>query len=102
MRVSLTSKARRDLFAIWHHIADQSPSAADGVVRRIEQRYRRLSFFLYRGTARPDVLAGVRMLVLERWLVFYLVKPDSVLILRIVDASRDLSNVSIVSDEDEG
>lgn len=101
MSVRLAPQARRDLFAIWHHIADQSPSAADGAVRRIEQRYQRLSDFPYLGTARPDVLAGVRMLVIERWLVFYLVKPNSVLILRIVDGSRDLSNIPIVPDEDE-
>jgi toxin ParE1/3/4 len=101
MRVRLTRQARRDLFAIWNHIADQSSSTADALLRRLAQRYQQLSSFPYRGMPRPDLLPRVRMLVVERWLVFYLVKPDAVLILRIVDGARDLSSISIVPDEKE-
>ena len=40
------------------------------------------------------------MLVVERWLVFYLVRSDAVLVLRIIDGTRDLSAISIAPDQD--
>jgi len=71
MRVRLTRQARSDLLAISDHLTDQGRGNADIVLRRIAQQYDQLSLFPYRGVARPDLLAGVRMLVVERWLVFY-------------------------------
>lgn len=82
MRVRLTPQARTDLLTIFDHIADQSSKGtANTVLRRIAKGYQQLSLFPHRGTARPDLLAGVRILVVERWLVLYLVKNDAVLIL---------------------
>lgn len=101
MQVRLTPQARLDLFAIWHHIADQSQGAADAVVRRIAQRYQRLSSFPHRGVARPDLHSDARALVIERWIIFYRVRSDVVQVVRIVDGTRDLSNISIAPDEDE-
>lgn len=99
MRVRLTLQARRDLFAIWHHIADQSSVAADAVVRRIARRYLRLSAFPHRGVARPDLHSHARMLVVERWVVLYRVQSEEVLIVRIVDGARDLSRLSMPNDD---
>lgn len=100
MRVRLTQQARSDLLAISDHLTEQGGSSADAVLRRIAQRYKQLSLFPNRGTPRPDLLAGVRMLLVERWLVLYLVGRDAVLILRIVDGARNLSAISIAPDED--
>jgi len=93
MRVRLTQKARSDLIAISDHLTEQGSANADTVLRRIAGRYQQLSVFPNRGAARPDLLAGVRLLVVERWLVFYLVKPDAVLVLRIVDGAQDLTRL---------
>ena len=99
MRVRLTRLARSDLLAISDHLTKQSEADADSVLRQIAQRYQQLSLFPNRGTPRSDILAGVRMLVVERWLVLYMVGPDVVVILRIVDGSRDLSRLSVPNDD---
>jgi toxin ParE1/3/4 len=101
MWVRLTPQARRDLFAIWHHIADQSLSAADAVVRRVEQRYLRLSDFPDRGVPRPDLHIDARALIIERWVILYRVLSQEVQVVRIVDGTRNLPDISIVPDEDE-
>ena len=100
MRVRLTRLARSDLLAISDHLTDQGHSNSDAVLRRIAARYQQLSLFPNRGAPRSDLLAGVRMLVVERWLVFYLVRSDAVLVLRIIDGTRDLSAISIAPDQD--
>ncbi|MBC7580568.1 MAG: type II toxin-antitoxin system RelE/ParE family toxin [Tardiphaga sp.] len=99
MRVRLTRLARSDLLAISDYLTQPSEAGADSVLRRIAQRYQQLSLFPNRGTPRSDILAGVRMLVVERWLVLYMVGPDVVVILRIVDGSRDLSRLSVPNDD---
>lgn len=102
MRVRLTSQARNDLLQIWDYI-DRSGSGervADRVLRRLDTRIRQLADFPNRGVIRSDLDIDARMLVIERWVVFYRVLPNGISISRIIDGARDVSRISLPSDDD--
>ncbi len=94
--VRLSQLARRDLQEIWLHIAaDKGPDVADHWIDRIEARCRQLVDFPESGPARPDIADNARMLVISRWLALYEITQDTVRIIRIVDAMRDLGELDL-------
>ena len=102
MRVRLTMQASADLRQIWNYvyISGAGPETADEVLRRLDRRIRQLIDFPYRGVARSDLGDDVRLYVIQRWVVLYQVMPSELLVGRIVDGARDLSNLVTPSDED--
>lgn len=55
MQVYFTRAAREDLIAIWTHIAEDNPQAADRVLDRLEEAASRLADTPQIGPARDDV-----------------------------------------------
>lgn len=89
MKVSLSSRAKRDLSAIRKWTEERSPSGADSVEMAILSKIKRLESFP-RSAKRTDE-AGVRMLSIVRYpyVVLYRVFDDEVIILHIRHTSRD-------------
>ena len=52
-----------------------------------------LAAFPELGPERSDITAEARMLVIERWIALYRVVEQGVQIVRIVDGTRDLSQL---------
>ncbi len=52
-----------------------------------------LAAFPELGPERSDIAAEARMLVIERWIALYRVVEQGVQIVRIVDGTRDLSQL---------
>ncbi|MGO9744557.1 MAG: type II toxin-antitoxin system RelE/ParE family toxin [Roseiarcus sp.] len=93
-RVRYAKRAREDLHDIWLHVARRgSEAVADKVIDRIEERCRQLKDHPQLGPARPEIGAGARALVVERWLALYRLAPDGVQIVRVVDGARDLGEI---------
>lgn len=65
------------------------------MIDRIEQRCEQLAQHPELGPARPDIDANARHLVIERWLALYAIVPGAVLIVRVVDAKRDLPQITL-------
>ncbi len=97
-RVSLTAKAEEDLIAIWLSIANDSPQNADRFLDRLNDRIDSLADFPERGTERPDLGRGIRLLIEGRYLILYQIERTSVLVARVVYGARDL--VDLVFDGD--
>ncbi len=94
--VRLSRLAQRDLLEIWIHIAaDRGAATADHWIDRIEARCRQLAEFPESGPHRPDIADNARMLVIARWLALYEITNDSVRIIRIVDAARNLGELDL-------
>jgi toxin ParE1/3/4 len=92
--VRFTKRAREDLFDIWLYIAPRHSEAfADEIYDRIEARCQALREYPEMGRTRPEISEGARSLVIERWLALYRLVEDGVQIVRIVDGSRDLTNL---------
>jgi addiction module RelE/StbE family toxin len=84
--------AECDLYGIFDYISQDNPSAADALLKRIDHSISRLASNPYLGMAPKDVRLkskGYRMLVVEKYLVFYIVKNKTVQIRRIIHGARN-------------
>lgn len=92
-QVRYTREAREDLLQIWVDIAPHDMRAADRVYDLIESRCDLLREHRELGPARPEVGAGARVLIVEKWIAFYRLVEDGVQIVRVVDGRRDLTKL---------
>ena len=85
-----------DLVSIFDWIANDSPVRAAAFVEEIDQRIGRLQTHPLLGyIPKDDKLrdAGYRVLVIESYLVFYIVRGKTVEIHRVVHGSRKLDDI---------
>ena len=90
MQVYFTRAAREDLIAIWTHIADDNPQAADRVLDRLEEAASRLADTPQIGPARDDIRPGLSYLVSGSYLLLYRIREGGIEIVRAVYGRRDL------------
>ena len=88
--VRYSRKAKADLLDLWLWLAEDSLHIADQKIAEIERRASTLKEHPELGVARPEIGPRARSLVIERWLVLYIIDGDGVLIMRVVDGARDL------------
>ena len=85
-----------DLIAIFDWIAAGNPANASDFIAKFEQRIGSLKAHPFLGhKPRDDKLAsaGYRVLVIESYLVFYIIRSKKVEIHRIIHGSRNLSDI---------
>jgi len=85
--------AQEDLLAILEWIARDSPTRAVAFLDRLDERIARLERQSHLGHVprNPNLQAyGYRVLVVESYLVFYVIRRKSIEIHRLVHGSRDL------------
>lgn len=85
--------ARKDLVEIIKYIQTDNPSAAMDFLNKIDETISKLENFPHMGTVPKDTLLkfkGYRMLVIQSYLVFYIVNEDNaeVEIRRIIHGKR--------------
>ena len=95
--LKFTKEAREDLFEIFEYITINlfAPVAAGNMIDKIENSCRRLiSFPLSGAIPRDDTLArkGYRILIVDNFIVFYLVDETTVKIIRVVYGKRNYQN----------
>lgn len=90
--VELAERAIDDLDALHLWVTQQASLAvADAYLSRVEERIRTLSTFAARGTPRDELAGGLRTLTFERrLLIAYHLIGERVVVLRIINAQRDL------------
>lgn len=93
-RLRLTEIARRDLDDIWDSIAADDISAADRMIDGLYTLISRLLEFPSMGVPRDDLRSGTRSFVHKKYLVFYTVSADALIVLRVVYGGRDLSSIN--------
>ena len=90
--VSYADSAKFDLGEIQRYLRSQDASfnTARGFTRRIKARCEKIGNVPYIGTARDDILPGLRMVPFERSaVVLYMVEPDRIRITNIFYGGRD-------------
>ncbi len=87
-------EAKRDLIRIWFDIAHYSDRSADWIIDEINRRMTMLTRFPEIGAPRDNLMAGVRMLSIRRYVVLHRVESslDEVRIIRILEGERDLQD----------
>ncbi len=83
--------AERDLYEIFDYIKKDNPSAASSMLEKIDKAVSQLSInpeigVVPRNTRLRNL--GYRMLIVEKYLVFYVVKEKSVHIRRVIHGAR--------------
>ena len=88
--------AVEDLISIFDWIANDNPGNAAAFVEKIDHRIGNLKTHPFLGhIPRDDKLkySGYRILVIESYLVFYIIRGKTVEIHRIVHGSHDLDDI---------
>jgi len=86
--------AQQDLIEIFDYIKEDNPSAAKSFIDKIDKSISKLELFPQAGVVLKDdrlEMLGYRMLVIENYLVFYVIKENIVEIRRIIHGSRRYS-----------
>ncbi|MGO8988334.1 MAG: type II toxin-antitoxin system RelE/ParE family toxin [bacterium] len=85
-----------DLVSIFDWIANDSPANAAAFVEKIDQRIGSLKTHPFLGhMPREEKLrhSGYRILVIESYLVFYMIRAKTVEIHRVIHGSRNLDDI---------
>lgn len=93
-RVRYQPAAESDLFDILLTIAIDHPPAALAFREKLEASVKRLSTHPFSAPAREHVRPGLRGLSVGRYVVYYRVTEDTVLIVRILHMARDVHRTS--------
>lgn len=83
--------AECDLYGIFDYISQDNPSAAADLLEKIDHSISLLASNPYLGVIPKDIRLknkGYRMLIVEKYLVFYIVKDKTVQIRRIIHGAR--------------
>ena len=95
-----SNQAREDLLDIYVLIGVEDPAAAERYFDRIDAKIEILQSQPRIGVRRPDIRAGMRMLVEAPYVILYRIEPDTddgpvtaVEIIRIIDGRRDLAHL---------
>jgi toxin ParE1/3/4 len=90
---SLTDPARADLNAIWDYIAQDSISAADGVLSEIYDTLVRLSEMPGMGRRREELAPNLRSFPVNSYIIYYQRIEDGIEVMRVLHGSRDVSRL---------
>lgn len=88
--------AEDDLISILDWIAKDSPSRATKFINKLEERIGMLELFPLLGRIPRNLKLreyGYRVLVVEAYLVFYIIRKKTVEVHRVIRASRDLDKM---------
>jgi len=90
MKIVISDKARDDLRRIYGYLAIRNPQAADLLMREIDDRFKNLSRFPFIGRERSSLAPGLRSVLVGTHLIFYLVEPDRIVVVRVIDGRMDI------------
>ena len=96
MKLEYTQRARDDLTQIVSYIAKDSPENAHAIFEEIKHAVGQLSVFPESGIFPKDIYiksAGYRMLVVKKFLVFYKIQDDTILIAAIIHGAQNYKNL---------
>ncbi len=83
--------ALADLAEIWSYIAEDSESSADRWLEVLEEKLVLLARTPSIGRARPELFPDLRSFPVGRYLLFFLVLPGGIDLVRVLHSARDIS-----------
>jgi toxin ParE1/3/4 len=90
-------RAKSDLAEIWDYIADDSESQADNFIDTVDLKLLLLAEQPNMGRAREELAKNMRSFPIGRYVIFYLVIPNGIQIVRVLHGARDLTTVNFAS-----
>ena len=99
--IVLQPRAKADLSDIWQFIAEDSDDQADAFIDLIDQKFQLLAQQSGLGRRREELAEGLRIFPVGRYVIFYLVIPGGVQIVRVLHGARDIEAAFTKPDADE-
>jgi toxin ParE1/3/4 len=99
--IVLQPRAKADLSDIWQFIAEDSDDQADAFIDLIDQKFQLLAQQSGLGRRREELAEGLRSFAVGRYVIFYLVIPGGVQIVRVLHGARDIEAAFTKPDADE-
>jgi len=90
MKLVFTKQSKADLDEIWDYIAQDSFDRADSFIGQIYGKCFLLSESPAIGRERPELVEGIRSFPVDRYLIFYRIKVDTIFIERVLNGYRDI------------
>jgi toxin ParE1/3/4 len=90
-RVIRRPLAELDILEIWDFIAEDSMTEADLWIDRLDEKLLLWATQPMMGRSRDELAAGLRSFAFGRYVVFFLPIPDGLDVVRVLHASRDIS-----------
>jgi toxin ParE1/3/4 len=88
----LSTEAERDLEDLWVYLAERNDLAADRQVAKLLDRFPMLAQFPTMGISRDQLLLGLRSFPVKPYIIFYVLIPGGIEILRVIHQSRDIED----------
>ncbi len=88
----LSTEAEKDLEDLWVYLAARNDIAGDRQVAKLLDRFPMLAKFPTMGVSRDRLLEGLRSFPVKPYIIFYILIPDGIEILRIIHQSRDIED----------
>lgn len=92
-RFLISLEASRDLDEIVSYFQTYSLDAGDRFVAEFSKKCTYLTQFPNIGKRYPELHSSMRGILLDRYIIFYEVIEDGIIIARVVSASRDLTTL---------
>ena len=92
-RIIRTHQAREDLLDIWSYIARDNLTAADKLVRKIDEVLRLLSSQPKLGSPQDKYRTGLRCMPVGSYLIFYEPTSDGIRVIRVLHGARRLEDL---------
>ncbi|NVN85202.1 MAG: type II toxin-antitoxin system RelE/ParE family toxin [Rhodopseudomonas sp.] len=90
MKFVLSSRAEADLLAIHAYFSERNPAAADRTITRFFQRFDELCEFPFLGPDRSELRASLRGILVDGYVVFYMIEPNQIVIVRVLDGRMNI------------
>lgn len=91
--IRIKPRAKADLAEIWRYIAIDSDAVADTFIATLHAKFQVIANSPNIGRARDALAVGVRSFPVGRYVVFYRVLSDAVVIIRVLHSARDILTV---------
>jgi toxin ParE1/3/4 len=66
------------------------PDAAERLIEAIDTRFENLAQFPFIGRERSTLAPGLRSMLVETHLIFYVVKSERIVVVRVIDGRMDI------------
>lgn len=84
-------RAKADLAEIWDYIADDSEAQADAFIDTVDVKLQMLAGNPNIGRLRSELTENMRSFPIGRYIIFYVVIPDGIKVVRVLHGGRDLA-----------
>ena len=90
MKVFVSEEADTDFLQIHTYLGERNPGAAFALANEFKNKIENLTRFPFIGRDRSGLLEGVRSVVAENYVIFYMVDRDLITNLCVLDGRRDI------------